>query len=311
MQRTYLRLAQPLLTDLEIPYLEICGDQDGPTLTLLGGVHGCEYTSQAAVREFFDVLDEGTLRGRVRAVPTLNVKAFYSRSPFVSPDDGKNLNRSFPGIALGTYSEQLAYAVTENLIKGSDALIDLHAGDLVEALEPFTLYEESDVTESSRALAEAYGLRYSVFQRRQGKTVAGATSATAADLGIPAIIAESGGRGIMEDDAVARHLLGLRRVTNHLDMTDFDTTEAPSVPIEHFATFHWIRSEHQGWWSPSVPVGARVHLGDTLGSVLDLLGVEQSSVVAPSDGVVLFQTSSPAVLSDGLLLGLAADAFKP
>ena len=49
------------------------------------------------------------LRGRVRAVPVLNLPAFRARSPFVVPDDGKNLNRCFPGDASGTLAERLAY----------------------------------------------------------------------------------------------------------------------------------------------------------------------------------------------------------
>jgi predicted deacylase len=310
MKRTYLSFDGTLLRDLEIPYFEAEGLQDGPTLTLIAGVHGCEYTSQAAVRTFMNHLDETKLTGRIRAIPTLNLRSFYARTPFVSPDDSKNLNRCFPGLADGSYSEQLAFSVTERLIAGSDAFVDLHAGDLVEALEPFSLYEESEVTEGSRALAEAYGLRYSVLQRRQGKTVSGASTAAAADLGVPAIIAESGGRGILEEHAVATHLNGLKGVTNHLGMTDFELRPSEHHSVEHFSSFHWIRSEHQGWWSPSVPVGAKVHAGERLGEVLTLLGEHQSEAVAPSDGVVLFMTSSPAVLSDGLLLGLAADPLS-
>jgi len=38
--------------DAEIPYVDVRGAQDGPHLTVLAGVHGTEYTSIAAVREF-------------------------------------------------------------------------------------------------------------------------------------------------------------------------------------------------------------------------------------------------------------------
>lgn len=39
----------------------------------------------------------------------------------------------------------LAHAVFERLIAPADVLLDLHGGDMVEALEPFTLYDESAV----------------------------------------------------------------------------------------------------------------------------------------------------------------------
>lgn len=59
--------------------------------------------------------------GRIVAVPVLNVSAFRARSPFVVPQDGKNLNRCFPGGAAGTLAERLAHAVFTQLIQGSDA----------------------------------------------------------------------------------------------------------------------------------------------------------------------------------------------
>jgi hypothetical protein len=43
-----------------------------------------------------------------------------------------------------------------------------------------------------------------------------------------------------------------------------------------------------------------------LGTVKNLFGDVLEEVIAPDEGVVLFQTSSPAVGADGLLLGLGA-----
>ena len=79
------------------PVIELTGDQDGPRLTVLAG--------RARLRVRADgrgpAVDPGAggpggLRGRVTAVPVLNLTSFRSRTPFVTPDDGKNLNRCFP-----------------------------------------------------------------------------------------------------------------------------------------------------------------------------------------------------------------------
>src|ERR1700734_2309532 len=129
------------LAGLDVPFIEINGSEDGPLLTVVSGVHGCEYASMAGARRWTRSLEGRDLRGRVRAVPVLNLPAFRARTPFVVPDDGKNLNRCFPGDASGTLADRLAYAVFHELITGSDAYIDAHCGDMVEALEPFTLYE--------------------------------------------------------------------------------------------------------------------------------------------------------------------------
>ena len=95
------------LAGLEVPLVEVTGSGDGPLLTVIAGVHGCEYASMAGVRRWLRDLEKQELRGRVRAVPVLNLTAFAARTPFVVPEDGKNLNRCFPGDAGGTLAERL------------------------------------------------------------------------------------------------------------------------------------------------------------------------------------------------------------
>src|ERR1700746_237459 len=85
------------LAGLDVPLIELTGSADGPLLTVIAGVHGCEYASMAGVRRWLRDLEKQELRGRVRAVPVLNLTAFAMRTPFVVPEDGKNLNRCFPG----------------------------------------------------------------------------------------------------------------------------------------------------------------------------------------------------------------------
>ena len=52
------------------------GSADGPTLCLLAGVHGCEYSSIQAVRSLVRDLDPSELSGRVRALPFVNPASF-------------------------------------------------------------------------------------------------------------------------------------------------------------------------------------------------------------------------------------------
>jgi hypothetical protein len=193
---------------LQVPYVDVRGATDGPHLTVLAGVHGTEYTSIAAVRRLAATLESSVVAGRVTAVPVVNPAAFWARSPFVVPTDGKNLNRSFPGDADGTDADVLAARLFETFIAGSDYLLDLHAGDLPEALEPFALYEQSPVEAASRQLALSYGVGHVVRQVRDARTVAGSTCAAAADVGIPAIVAESGQNGLLTGADVDRHVAG-------------------------------------------------------------------------------------------------------
>ncbi len=212
----------------------------------------------------------------------------------------------FPGDAGGSYSELLAHHVFQTFVAGTDYLLDLHAGDLPESLEPFAMYEESAVEGASRDLALAYGLGHVVRQSAAMPTVVGSTCAAAGDIGVPAIIAESGQNGILDRASVDRHLAGLANVARHLGLL-------PGVVIRHdppqeHEGWHWLRTPSAGWWEPGVPVGTAVEAGALLGTVSEILGDVLLEVRAPEAGVLLFLTSSPAVAADGLLLGLARAA---
>jgi predicted deacylase len=295
------------LAGLELPWFRTVGSEDGPRLCVLAGIHGCEYSSIAAAVRFMRALDPETLRGSVVAVPVANPGSYFDRTPFVSPADGKNLNRCFPGDPGGSYSDALAHTLVEGYVRGSDALVDLHGGDLVEALEPFCLYDASPVEERSRALAEAFGLPWIVRSARESAPIGGTTSQAAADLGIPAVIAEVGGCGLLEETAIAAHLHGLDRVLAHLGMHR-SPEDAPATAAQRLVNrFVWLRCTNPGWWQPAVAPGDLVKRGCRLGAVHDLHGEELERIDAPADGVVLFSTSSPAVVADGLLLGLGVD----
>ena len=294
--------------EVEVPYVDVRGAADGPHVTVVAGVHGTEYTSIAAVRRLAGVLERDVVAGRVTAVPLVNPTAFWARSPFVVPADGKNLNRSFPGNPAGTDAEVLAARLFEAFVVGSDRLLDLHAGDLPEALEPFAMYEQSPVEEASRELALAYGLGHVVRQTAAARTVAGSSCAAAADIGVPAIVAESGQNGLLHPAAVDRHTTGLTNVLRHLGVLAGEAVPGEVLsgrsPVEHEG-WHWLRTPVAGWWEPAVPVGTAVDQGELLGTVAQLLGDVLHEVRAPEAGVPLFVTTSPAVGADGLLLGLA------
>jgi len=153
----------------------------------------------------------------------------------------------------------------------------------------------------------------------------------AAEIGIPAIIAEAGGCGLVEPAAVAAHVRGLDRVLALLGMSDDPAAGAPGAtgsgdtapsdarpgeaghdgeragePV-HLGRFLWLRATSEGWWEPAVRPGEPVAEGQILGTVSSLDGAQiRQTVLAPSAGVPLFLTSSPAVTEDGLLLGLGA-----
>jgi len=306
IERRSIVFSHPQLAGLEHPAFEARGAKDGPRVTLIGGIHGCEYSSIAAVTRFMNELDSAQLSGSVTAVPVVSMQSFWKRSPFVVPEDGKNLNRCFPGSYDGTYTDALARSIYDELIAPADVVLDLHGGDMVEALEPFAIYEASPVEERAQAIALAFGLPYVVREERQAGSLGGMTSSAAAQAGIPAVIAEAGGCGQLEESAVTMLVDGVRNVLRHLEMLPGDPDTSPGNQ-RTVGSFVWLRAERAGWWDAAVGSGDEVREGQLLGRVRDLWGDVHDEIQAPRDGVILFITTSPAVGDDGILLGLGAD----
>jgi uncharacterized protein len=299
--RRLVRFPSPAVAGLEWPVFEALGARAGPRVCLLAGVHGCEYSSIAAVRQFMRELEVSEVAGSILAVPIVSPTSFSGRSPFVAPEDGRNLNRSFPGNPSGSFTDVLAHHVFAEFVAGSDVLIDLHGGDMVEALEPFALYDDSPVRAAAERLARAYGLRYVICNTTD--PLGGTTSAAAAAVGIPGITAEAGGCGLLEQAEVERHLRGLRSTLRAAGVLDGEP-DPPPADQQLVQRLQWLRASTRGWWQPALDVGVTIAAGDRLGQVLDGFGDVAETVTAPDAGVILCVTSSPAVEANGLLLGL-------
>lgn len=285
-----------------LPMWLINGAPDGPTLVVTAGVHAAEYASIAAALELGRSLEPKNLRGHVIVVPVLHMPAFTARSIYICPLDGKNPNRVFPGSPNGTASEQIADWVFRNVISQADYYVDLHGGDLIEALVPFTIFfrtGDKRVDDTSLEMAKVFGIHFLVCSETPGSTFCAASRA-----GIPSILTESGGQGIWTSEHVADHRNGLNRLMRHLGMISGGAPEpAPFTLLERFL---WVRSDHAGFWYPAVSVNENVKAGQNLGSVKDCEGHVLQTAVSPADGVVLFTVTSLAINATDPLLAVGA-----
>ncbi|HVA88953.1 MAG TPA: M14 family metallopeptidase, partial [Chloroflexota bacterium] len=299
-----LTFDHPLLADDRWPYTTISGAHDGPTLCITAGIHGAEYPPIDAVMRFARDLDPARLHGRVVAIPVVNLPAFHGRTPFLCPKDGKNLNRVFPGDPSGTYTQALAHHLVEGVYRGSDALLDLHCGDLVEDLAPFSIIHEVGRQETDRKsmeLALAYGLPHLIPVADAGG-LTGTTISAAARIGVPGVVPEIGGIGQLQSDAVTQHLEGLNRALLYLGMLDGEYVPPPAPAL--YREFRWVRTQRGGFFRKSVSAGDPVRAGGSLGTLIDPWGEPINEITSPVDGVVLFVTTSPAMADDGLITGI-------
>lgn len=277
-------------TPIRMPVTLVNGTAPGPLLSITAGVHGGEYPGIEAAIRTAGALDPQDVRGAAIVVHIVDVPAFQGRNIYICPLDGKNPNRVFPGNPQGTASERLAHTLFSEVIARADYYVDLHGGDINEALVPFTILLESgqpDVDTRALDLARAYGIRYVLRGR-----VSGGTYAAAAHRGIPAILTEAGGQGLLEDGALQTHLSGLRNVMRHIGILPGAVDHAEAITL--LTEFHWVTSEHTGLFYADVVPGDRVTRGQRIGETRDYFGSRLAEVASPGDGIVLFTVTTPA-----------------
>ena len=285
-----------------IPVTVLHGQQPGPVLSLIAGIHGSEYSPVLAMQRLPVLLDPAEMSGTLIVVHVANMPAFQGRTIYVGPNDLKNLNRSFPGNANGSVTERIAHTLTTEVMSKSDYLVVIHSGDANESLRPSysAYYAEAggeEVIRESHRIAVAFGLETIVQFAGDYESVDEAiyTSAQAVKRGIPSMDVESGELGIVDDVYIDPIIRGSLNVLRELDMIAGEP-ELPKNPL--FITDRArIYSEHDGIWhaDPLVETGDYVTEGTRLGVITDYFGNELATITAPVSGVLLILFGTPPV----------------
>lgn len=133
--------------------IAVLGDGDGPTVLLTGGNHGDEFEGPIALRSLLQDLDPSEVHGRIIVVPGLN-QAALKVGRRLSPIDGGNLNRSFPGDPAGTPTQRIADFVTRELVARAHLVVDVHSGGNSMVFQPMVITHQLDNPAQAAATAE-------------------------------------------------------------------------------------------------------------------------------------------------------------
>lgn len=275
-------------TDITIPATLLCGIKTGKSITVSAGVHSREYIGIETLIRLAQELTPEMVRGTILLLHCCNYKGFLSRSSDVMPQDGKNLNRVFPGAADGTPTQKLAAFLESEIIGHTDYLVDLHSGGFCEALTPHVYYHGAaapNVCAVSRRIAELSGAEYLV--RSEEKT---GFYSHAGQCGVPAIILERGGCGLLQEEEVQQDLADVKNILRGLGfLQDLPTKIFPHRLAQNG---HYLNAPASGCWYPKKQPGDRLKTGELLGEIRSIYGETLFRISAEADGVLLYQTAS-------------------
>ena len=295
-----LKIRSNNIDELSIPVFVIKGNQPGKTITVLGGVHGDEYDGPQAIRDIYTSLEPDELTGTFLGVPHSNIPAF-SAGTRVSPIDGLNLARIFPGNENGSITEKIANSLGTNVIRHADFFIDLHSSGTYMSMPLLIGYYSGSnkIAKDSQKAAFNFGtdVVWGHSDISKGRTIS-----YAHHLGIPWLYSECPGGGWLDLYHVGKYVSGVKNIMKMLGIIALQTHK--------FTPKHYligsgdvdksITTTTTGYLLPHVDLLQNVEKGQPLGKVIDLSGNEIETIEANASGIVICMRKTPSVKPDTL-----------
>lgn len=316
-QCEWLRL--PFSSDLSaygfVPIPIVCiKNGDGPTALLVAGSHGDEYEGQVALGKLARETRADDVQGRLIILPAVNFPAVEAGRR-VSPLDGGNLNRLFPGDAAGSPTQMIAHYVSDVLLPIADLVIDLHSGGRSLHYLPCALMRPAKTEEEAAGLIDlmkAFGAPITSISDGSGGGGSTTLSAVAQMLGIPVLTAELGGGATLSRQGQHLAEQGLRRVLKHFGILPRTLAEAGSrtrlMRVDGRGAFTY--ATHKGIFEPAAELGETVAAGQPAGVIhpIDWPLRSAETVQFRQSGLVACRRAPSLTLPGDCLFKLMVDA---
>lgn len=250
--------------------LAVIKNGTGPTIILEGGNHGDEYEGPITLGELIRELEPGKIQGRLIIVPTINQPAVVAGNR-LSPIDGLNLNRTFPGDPFGTTTPQISSFVNDVLFPMADAFVDLHSGGSSSTIIPSAAIEPADDKEHLKRntdAAIAFGTSIVVVIGNRGDPRTSTASAVRA--GLTVVGTEMAGGGTVSIDALDTCRRGVRNLLTYFGVLEGEPPDPPTERPPLFAiagNSSYVLARHSGVFEPFHPLATPVSAGQPAGRI--------------------------------------------
>jgi hypothetical protein len=289
----FLTAAQRSVSEIKIPVTAINGVKDGPLLGIVAGEHGCEYPGILTAAKLSREISPSKLNGGLVILPVVNIPSFENRSMWINPIDQDRLWDKYPGKLDGTISQIMAYNVFNEIILKCDYVLQLHSGDLNEALYPHAIFRKTGKQKIDRIINDfvsLFDMQYALeYHEPEGN---GTLMVEASKREIPTIVLEVGQKGLLEEHDVNLFYNGIVNVMRYLAMIDGKPKVHKPKLLKGVVD---VLSQHGGILYSHVKLGSIVKKGILLGEIWNVRGEILEELRAPINGVALAHVTWAAV----------------
>jgi N-alpha-acetyl-L-2,4-diaminobutyrate deacetylase len=277
-----------------IPITIVAGGK-GPTVLVLGGNHGDEYQGQIAAMKLARALTPEMVSGRIILIPSLNFPAARAATR-LSPLDGMNMNRAFPGQPDGAVTSQIAHFLTTVLFPLSDVVIDIHSGGRSMEFVPCAhMHLVADRDQRAQMFAAMLAWNSDFAFLYADIAGMGLLPVEAENQGKLVVTTEMGGGECIPADVHRITQNGLRNVLIHVGaLTGREQSRAslglpPAILTQALQREDYLLSPESGIFEIAVDLGAKVKRDQTIGFIHHLERPDRApeSIVAQSAGYLI------------------------
>ncbi len=290
---------------------------EGPTVLILGGNHGDEYQGQIAAMKLARELTPEMVTGRIIIIPSLNFPAAREATR-LSPLDGMNLNRAFPGDAEGSVTSQIAHYLTHVLFPISDAVIDIHSGGRSMEFVPCAhMHLVPDPVQRAKMLAAmlAWNTDFAFLYTDMAGT--GLLPVEAENQGKLVVTTELGGGEAIPASVHRIAQQGLRNVLRHIGViqepveTRQSLGKSPTILIQALDEDNYLLAPESGIFEVCVDLGEQVNAGDVVGCMHFLERPDRTPepILAPTNGY-LITMRAPCLTQQGDCVAVIAQPIS-
>ena len=273
---------------LDVPIASVANGS-GPTVLVIGGVHGDEPEGQVAALNLARTVQPAHVTGRVLVIPCASPEA--SRAYTRTWPSGINFNRSFPGDPSGTEDELLAHFLSSVLFPLSDVVVDIHSGGRGGLHLPWAEMHWVDDPEQRRRMVDgmvAWNTDWCCVYMDIGGT--GLLVGEAERQGKNVISTELGGGGHVTAEIHRLAASGLANVLRHVGVLEGEVVERASPPTFLMATEleNFVLAPESGLFETLVALGDRVEAGQPVGRIhfIERPDRDAEAAYARNDGIV-------------------------
>ncbi len=290
----------------------------GPTVLVLAGNHGDEYQGQIAIMKLARELSPARVKGRILLIPSLNFPAAIAATR-LSPLDGMNLNRAFPGNPEGSVTSQIAHFLTTVLFPLADVVIDIHSGGRsMEFVPCSTMHLVADRDQRSRMLAAmlAWNADFAFLYADIAGT--GLLPVEAENQGKIVVTTEMGGGEAVPAGVHRITQNGLRNVLIHvgalkgLERTRASLGQSPTILTQALHREDYLLAPESGIFEIGLELGVKVKRGQTVGFIHHLERPDRppEPIVAQTAGY-LITMRAPCLTRQGDCVAVIAQEVNP